>query len=420
MKAREFQGNAHPVPGGWWSVVMLWALAIGFFVQISGKVWLVSGSGRNAQIYLWLLLPALIFSVYKVVTRKGPKPDLYYLPWALFLGWVALSTLWATDSDANASSLAKRGLFIGLYLVAIHLLFNRQEVFFRRALLLGLVAVTVGALASLIYQYGFLQRPLAYRAFRIDRSGIGDIANYGWPVAAGIFHGAVATWVLGIALDKRIGHRLAVFWLLCFAVLSLYVLLTYTRGAWIALMTSCAVAVIMHNNRRGWLLMASGLLALLLAVFLWWDKLVFEATHRQLSGRGPIWDYFFSTMPGNWWFGHGLGTPFHYVWPNVKAVSPHAHSLYLQQIYDSGLISLSLLTTGLLGLLYKVWILRNEPWVRLAFPSLIFALVAMLTDVERIFTRPGDYWTVFWLPVAVLLALPPRTKKPGLTACSSD
>lgn len=399
---------------------MLWALAIGFFVQISGKVWLVSGSGRNAQIYLWLLLPALIFSVYKVVARKGPRPNLYYLPWALFLVWVALSTLWATGSDTSASSLAKRGLYIGLYLVAIHLLFNRHEVLFRRVLLLGLVIVTLGALASLIYQYGFLQRPLAYRAFRIDRLGIGDIANYGWPVAAGIFHGAVATWALGIALDKRTSYRLALFWLLCFAVLSSYVLLTYTRGAWIGLMASSVVAVILHNNRRGWLLMASGLLALSLAVFLWWDKLVFEATYRQLSGRGPIWDYFFSTMPGNWWLGHGLGTPFQYVWPNVKAVSPHAHSLYLQQIYDSGLISLMLLITGLMGLLYKVWTLRNEPWVHLAFPALIFALVALLTDVERIFTRPGDYWTVFWLPVAVLLALPISTNRKSLTSSSLD
>lgn len=398
---------------------MLWALAVGFFIQISGKVWLVSGSGRNAQIYLWLLLPALIFSVYKIVTRKGPKPDMYYLPWSLFLGWVALSTLWATDSGASASSLAKRGLYIGLYLVAIHLLFNRHEVFFRRTLLLGLVAVTLGALASLIYQYGVLQRPLAYRAFRIDRLGIGDIANYGWPVAAGIFHGAVATWALGVALDKRTGHRLALFWLLCFAVLSLYVMLTYTRGAWIGLMVSCVIAVIMHNNRRGWLLMACGLLVLSVAVFQWWDHLVFEATHRQLSGRGPIWDYFLSIMPGNWWLGHGLGTPFHYVWPNVKAVSPHAHSLYLQQIYDSGLVSLALLTTGLLGLLYKVWCLRNEPWVRLAFPALIFALIAMLTDVERIFTRPGDYWTVFWLPVAVLLALPQHVRRPVFTVSFS-
>lgn len=40
-----------------------YALDLGYwvFIQVSGKVWIVSGSGRNAQIYIWLLLPSLIF-----------------------------------------------------------------------------------------------------------------------------------------------------------------------------------------------------------------------------------------------------------------------------------------------------------------------------------------------------------------------
>lgn len=53
-----------------WQVIMLWALAIGLFIQISGRVWIVSGSARNAQVYLWLLLPALIFFYFYSFKRN--------------------------------------------------------------------------------------------------------------------------------------------------------------------------------------------------------------------------------------------------------------------------------------------------------------------------------------------------------------
>lgn len=393
--------------------VLLGIMAIGLFVQISGKVWIVSGSARSSQVYVWLLLPALLFGLYGLVRRKNLNFDLFYVPWILFLAWVALSTSWAVGGDTSAISLAKRGMYILLYLLAVRLLFFYREPYFRRALILAIGVVTTGALASLIYQYGFLEKSLAYRAFRIDRLGYGGYADYGWPVAAGIFHGALATWALGLALEKNISLGKFFGWLLSFAVLSLYVLLTYTRGAWIGLAICVALIAVIHNSRRSWAILSVGIVSVFAALYVWWDRLVFEVSHRKLSGRGPIWEYFYSTMPGNWFFGHGLGTPFEYKWPNQDAVSPHAHSLYLQVIYDSGLVAVGLIAIGLIVLCYKAWLVRSDPWVKLAFPALVFALIAMITDVERIFTRPGDYWTVVWLPIAVLLAVPVRRHLAG-------
>lgn len=390
---------------------MLGALVVGFFVQISGKIWIVSGSARNAQVYIWLLLPALIFCLCKVLSWRIGRPNFQYLPWVGFLGWVALTTLWATGSDSDAMSLAKRGLFIFLYLVAINLLLNRGEALFRRALLTGVVVVALGALLSLVWQYGVLSKPIGYRAYRIDRMGVGDIANYGWPVVAGIFNGAVAVWALGLALEKRSDVKGSLFWSAVFVALAVYVVMTGTRGAWFALVGGCLLSVIMHKSKRGILVVGSGLLLMLAGAFFFWDQVVIEVERRQFSGRGAIWDYYFEVMRGHWLVGHGLGTPFSYVWPNGKTISPHAHSLYLQQVYDSGLISLCLMGMGLLGIFYKVWCMRNNRWVKLAFPALGFSMIAMLTDVERIFTRPGEYWTVFWMPIAILLAVSSECKK---------
>lgn len=394
-----------------WRSILAWILSIGFFIQLSGKVWIESGSARNSQIYIWLLLPTLIFLLYKIVSRTKLCLSVHYIPWLLFLCWVALSTIWASGSETDPVSLAKRGLFIALYIFSIYLLMACDERFLRRALLAGVIAVTIGALLSIIYQFGVLNKPLAYRAYRIDSLGIGNFANYGWPVAAGIFHGAIATWALGIALDKRTPLKQMLFWFAIFSVLCLYVLLTYTRGAWFALLGAFIASVLLQGSRRGWWLLAVGSIVVLAILIKLWPQLVFEFEKKQLSGRGPIWVYYFEVMSNHWLFGHGLGTPFEYHWTNGKTVSPHAHSLYLQQIYDSGIISLALLGSSLLGLFYKVNKIRSNYWVRLAFPALVFALIAMLTDVERVFTRPGDYWSVFWLPVAILLAVPTRPKE---------
>jgi O-antigen ligase len=341
-----------------------------------------------------------------------------YLPWIAFLVWGALSSVWATDSDISPLSFAKRGFFITLFLLAVFLLMDRQEALLRRALLGGVLFVSLGALATLIYQFGWLDRPLSYRAFRIDRLGIGEFANYRYPVAAGIFHGAIATWVFGVAIDQRTSLRKALFWFLAFTILVLYVLLTYARGAWIGLGVGCFAAVALQNSRRGWWVLGLCSLIVIAAAIIWKDHLLNEIFKRQLSGRGPIWSYYFTVMQDHWLFGYGLGTPFSYHWPDGKTSSPHAHSLYLQQVYDSGLISMVIMGAGLFGLCCKTWYSRSNPWVRLAFPALVYALIVMLTDVERIFTRPGDYWTMFWLPVAILLAVPANPKKAAQVAPS--
>ena len=393
-----------------WPRLLVWMLAIGLFIQISGKVWIESGSARNAQVYIWLLLPALIFLAHGLCVRGIKFPAWQYLPWVAFLFWVGLSTIWAEGAETGAFSLAKRGLLIALYLLAIYWLMLQNQVFLRRALLAGIFMVAMGALASLIYQFGILDRPLAYRAYRIDRLGIGNFANYGWPVAAGIFHGALAVWALGLALEQRAKLRQVLLWLGIFIILTLYVLLTYTRGAWFALVGASILVVVLQKSKLGWFLLLVGFVLVLLLVVSFSSELLVELEQRQLSGRGPIWEYYFDVMSGHWIFGQGLGTPFEFRWSNGVTVSPHAHSLYLQQVYDSGIVSLLLLGGGVFSVFRKAWILRNNVWVRLALPALVFALIALLTDVERIFTRPGDYWTLFWLPVGILLAAQSRSE----------
>ncbi|QXI44674.1 O-antigen ligase family protein [Pseudomonas wayambapalatensis] len=376
------------------------------FVLISGKVWIESGSGRNTQVYIFLLLPALLVFMARCIAGRirlhlvGP-----YLPWLLYLGWVALSTLWSVNTSDDPATLAKRGLFIGLFLLAVDLFVRTDRQLFINVLKLSVGVVALGALMSLLYQYLYLNNSLAYREFRIFRLGLREYADYGWPVVAGIFHGALAVLALNFALERRARLYQVLFWLAVFAILSAYVICTYTRGAWGALAVAALMSVLLNRSRRGMYLLGCAALILLIALVALRHELWFELTERKLSGRSPIWEYFFSVMPDHWLFGHGLGTPFTFIWAHEEAVSPHAHSLYLQQVYDSGLVSLLLLLTGICGLFRHYRRYLADPLYRSALPVLVFALIAMLTDVERLFTRPGDYWVVFWLPVAILLSV---------------
>lgn len=416
MSIRVNTSSIHPT-APWLSkskTLLFWLISLGILVQISGYVWISSGSGRNTQIYIFLLLPALLILVAQLINKNATRSvNWYALPWLLFIAWTALSTLWATDSSVGQINLAKRGLFVILYLVGINFLMTQNQKFLHRLLLTAMAIVALGAMVSLVNQLIILDNSLAYRAFRIYRSGIGNLADYGWPVVAGIFHGSVAIWVFGTILDKKTSPRMA-FALLCLLfTLIFYVALTYSRGAWISLAAASLLSIILQNTRRGYYLAAAGIITLIILSILGWDRLIFEIQERKLSNRGQIWEYFLNVMDGHWIAGYGLGTPFRYIWPDGQTISPHAHSLYLQQIYDSGIVGLSLLLLGVTTILHKSWKLRKNPWIKLVFPVFIFGLIAALTDIERIFTRPNIYWTVFWLPVGILLAAKPCKEDPA-------
>ncbi|MBK5002879.1 O-antigen ligase family protein [Pseudomonas sp. S31] len=396
-------------PNGRLVTVIGWLLAIGIFILISGKVWIASGSGRNTQIYITLLLPTLFLIAKKYINRDFSFPREYFI-WILFLTWVGLSSLWSTNTEADFWSLAKRGLFISLYLGAVYYLFHINQEFLWKSIFTAVITVFVGALATLLYQYGVLDIPLGYRSHRLQELGLGGYADYGWPVAAGIFHGSIALYALYLAIDKNTRPLISIIWGAVFTTLAIYVLLTYTRGAWIALAAGFIVLVLLQRSKKAWFALALSVFTACCLIVKFWSQLLIELQTRQLSGRGPIWQFFYEQMQGHWFLGHGLGTPFEYHWPKGGAISPHAHSLYLQQIYDSGIVSLTILSAGLTLLFIKAWSLRENRWVKLALPVLIFSLVAMITDVERIYTRPGDYWVVFWTPVALLLAVSGTSK----------
>jgi O-antigen ligase len=132
-----------------------------------------------------------------------------------------------------------------------------------------------------------------------------------------------------------------------------------------------------------------------------------QALARGDSYRLAIWQQFAVRVAERPWFGEGVLTD-----DSTKIATPgsdtaavtilHPHDTYLATALYGGLPAL-LLLLGLVALgLRQGWRLaaRGEPvWLLM----LLFALLCMVTDGDRLLHAPRAIWFYFWLPVGVLI-----------------
>ena len=150
-------------------------------------------------------------------------------------------------------------------------------------------------------------------------------------------------------------------------------------------------------------LLGLGILILLAMLLIFQTELQSEL-RQGTSQRGPIWHNWFDRLPEFWLYGDGAGKPLVYTYPWGDTVY-HAHSLYLQLWYEYGVIGAALFAALLCTLLLKGWQLRRQPEARIGLAALVFALVAMVSDIYALFHRPSPYWVIVWLPIGFLIAL---------------
>jgi O-antigen ligase len=117
-----------------------------------------------------------------------------------------------------------------------------------------------------------------------------------------------------------------------------------------------------------------------------------------------IWAEWLLRFNDFWLGGVGAGVTFDFTFPNGFKVTS-AHSLYLQLWYQYGIVGILLFVALLISLLWKGWSCRAQPLARLGLALLVFAMVAMVSEVHAIFQRPSPYWVLFWFPVGILLGV---------------
>lgn len=383
-----------------------YVLGAGLVVQLTGLLFNNDGSRYATQLYLLLFVPALVL----LLCRRLSVALWRQVPGGLLLGlcaWVLLSGWLHPGADNGLSYWAKIVLLVLLYVFVVASLVRLPRLF--TGLLVGAVAVAaVFAWLTLYYQFGVLDKPLDYDVLRFG----GRLSELGWkgfadldhPIVAGLYYGVFAVLATGLLVSLRLRPWQAALLALGLLGLLAYILLTFSRGAWFATAAGGIAMLLLFPNLKSKALLGGGALLLLVALFVFWPELQHE---RQvgLSNREQIWAAWGERLPTFWLLGAGAGADFEFIFswlpytPSVK----HAHSLYLQFWYEYGLPGILLLVALLASLLWKGWKCRAEPLARLGLALLVFAMVAMVSDIYAIFHRPSPYWVVFWFPVGILL-----------------
>ena len=143
---------------------------------------------------------------------------------------------------------------------------------------------------------------------------------------------------------KTWGKR--VFYLCCCAIMALCMILTFSRGAWLALLFAGAIFVLFLNPRL--ILLAP--FALIALYFVLPETVITrftsigDLTDNSTSYRVYIWMGVLAMLKDYWLCGIGPGdAAFNMVYPAYSYSSidaPHSHNLFLQMVCDAGICAL--------------------------------------------------------------------------------
>ena len=379
-------------------------LSLGLFIQLSGLLFNNDDSRYATQIHLLLFLPALLlWAAEKFDWGMWRQPSAYLL--LGLLGWVLLRGSLGADSDKPPHYWLKIGLFILLYVFSIHRLLIAGSL--RKSLLAAIIVSALAAWLTLFYQFGVLDKPLSYAELRtygrLSELGWGGFADLSHPIIAGLYFGLFALLLLGLIVEFEPRWPGLLIAYVGLAGLLFYVLLTFSRGAWFATLAGGLVLLLLSPKPRARQLLGLGILILLAMLLIFQTELQSEL-RQGTSQRGPIWQNWLDRLPEFWLYGDGAGKPLVYTYPWGDTVF-HAHSLYLQLWYEYGVIGAGLFAALLCALLLKGWQLRRQREARIGLAALVFAVVAMVSDIYALFHRPSPYWVIVWLPIGFLIAL---------------
>lgn len=369
------------------------AVTLGLF--LAGSFLLPSSKALNNVYYALVLAPALF--LLRGADWRWLAGSRVWRTAMLLLAYLTLSGLWSTGFTLGDWLQEAKGLpYLAVYLAVLACVCARRPRAWGWLLRALVVAAVLGTVYSLVAFYS--KWPFTWRVR---------------------YHGALyqpveAATVLGCCLLIALVHLVPAssarwrqaLWLACAAVIVAGIGLTGSRTPLAAAVACLAVGSLLRRQWR--LLVVLGALAGLAGALVVSTDVGRLALQRGDSLRVAIWQHYLQRVADTPWLGEGLLTDDTTQLPPATAGSAatvvlHPHNVYLATALYGGLPAVALL------LVMIVLALRagqrsatdGEPvWLLL----LLFALLCMLTDGDRLLNAPNAIWFYFWLPIGVLIA----------------
>lgn len=365
----------------WLGFGLVWFLAA-IALAPSNKVY-----QQGLVLFLWLPTLVLAWSARQVLVQAWKRQPALWGSVLLLLVWSALSLAWSVGEEPGRE--AKRLLYILVFLLAFPLLAQLGQARIRQLLLVGSALLAVAALVSVVHFYAMQGFPLLARL-----QGIGEISH---PILGAYVIGSAALVLLYQPPQQR-GLQLA--WLAALACLGLFVMLSQSRGAVLALALTVILAPLWFRDRLSRVFAMLAALATGLALYFLYDLIA----HRGSSYRPEIFHSAVDMIAAHPWTGLGLGAAY-----EVTAVGKHfdhTHNMFTHVAVELGLPGMLLWVMVWLYTLGEIVRARGTLFGKVLLGFWVYSTLAMQFDAASLTGTPRAEWFISWLPVGLVMLLP--------------
>jgi O-antigen ligase len=362
-----------------------------FYNSAAAELGAIGGLGLSVTtICLGILY---VFWFKDLLTRAHSLPDNLFrlsLPLMVYFGFVALSTVVAKDIALSFFELALlfQNLLLFVYIVGT-LKTHDDFIFVVTMLLISVILESVIMFSLIILGHGF---EFAGIAARID-SGMRVSGTFGSPNYAGIFFELLLAPAIAV-LFTRIGKPYKFLATIAFILGSISLVLTFSRGGWLAFLFSVLVLCV-FSWKRGWLkpsfFIATGI-ALAILILFFHDAIftrIFGYDFGSAYSRLPLMKLAFNMIKDHPLLGVGINN----FSVRIEEYDPGGiwihvvHNKYLLVAAETGFISLIPFLWFLLATLRRGWEItkfngRLISPLALAFTAAFLgSMIHMLVDV---------------------------------------
>lgn len=372
----------------WMSIGLLWFLLC-IAVAPTNKVY-----QQGLVAFLWL--PALVFAWS---ARSRLKEVIYeqrwiYLPLLGLLVWSLISLFWSSASDMSREP--KRLLYIVVFLLFFPVFASGRPDRVIRIMQWGGIGLAVATVVAIVKFY-----VVTGNAWSVRAEGLGELSH---PILGGYVIGLAAVWLL---LWSPRTCLVQAVWAVALAVLGVFVLLSQSRGAGLALFFTILAMPIWCRDHRSRIVAAAALIVAFLA-FWFFESFV---TARGVSYRPQILMASLHMIAEHPWGGLGLGSDYRVFASDIYF--DHAHNLFSHITILLGIPGLLLWCAVWLGVLREAWKARDTLYGKGMIGIWLFSTLAMQFDAASMSGTPRAEWFISWLPIGLASVLVWVRANPG-------
>lgn len=373
-------------------------LPFGMLCMLTGMLWL-GDHGRYPKVFLAFAIPTLVLLALAPSALRGFFRSPTVLAFVAFAAYFSVSIAWSATED-SFGDLIKRPLLV------LVLFFGITEFARLRPKLLCKTIAIAAIVALIAATYEISRFFVANKTARLASEG----ALYN-PLLISHVYGFFAALWLGWLYTQPRPHKTA-HGILAILILLVLLVLTGSRTPLVAITATAISLTIIAGHRKGMLMLAA-LTIIGLAGLMTMPGMI---TQRGFSYRPEIWSEATRQILEYPWFGHGFGTPLFIKITDISYPFRDPHNLTLAVLFDGGLIGLLTWMAIYLTAFATVWKHRQHPWAIICSATIVYGLVAGMTEGGSFLSRPKEHWFLIWIPLALVATIPIGDMRRGQSA----